>query len=335
MSTTVAVYDTKPYDRESLARLEGAETIDWRFLDFRLSPETAHAASGAQAVCVFVNDDAGRAVLEELVGLGVRLLALRCTGFNRVDLLAAKELGLPVTRVPTYSPYSVAEHTIALLLALNRKLHRAFNRVRELNFSLAGLEGYDLHGKTAGIFGTGKIGRIVAEILRGFGMRVLAYDPYPSTDWAAQHGVVYADRETLVRESDVLSLHVPLTPETRYLVRRETIELMKPSAILVNVSRGQLIDTAALIQALKSRRLGGVALDVYEEEEGVFFEDLSGQVLEDDVLARLLTFPNVLITAHQAFLTREALNDIAHVTVENIRRLAANQPFIEGTSLTV
>jgi D-lactate dehydrogenase len=227
----------------------------------------------------------------------------------------------------------VAEHTVALLLALNRKLHRAFSRVRELNFSLNGLEGFDLHGKTAGIFGTGKIGRIVAEILKGFGMRVLAYDPYPSTDWAAGHGVVYTDCESLARESDVLSLHVPLTPETKHMVRRETIALMKPTAILVNVSRGQLIDTAALIQALKSRRIGGVALDVYEEEEGVFFEDLSGQVLEDDVLARLLTFPNVLITAHQAFLTREALNDIARVTVENIRRLAAGQPFIEGTSL--
>lgn len=335
MSTTVAVYDTKPYDRESLGSAEGAAAINWRFLDFRLQPDTAHAAAGAQAVCVFVNDDAGRAALLELAGIGVRLLALRCTGFNKVDLVAAKELGLPVTRVPTYSPYSVAEHTIALILALNRKLHRAFNRVRELNFSLAGLEGFDLHGKTAGIFGTGKIGRIVAEILRGFGMRVLAYDPYPSTDWAAQHGVVYSDRETLARQSDVLSLHVPLTPETKHLVRRETLALMKPSAILVNVSRGQLIDTAALIQALKSRRLGGVALDVYEEEEGVFFEDLSGQVLEDDVLARLLTFPNVLITAHQAFLTHEALSDIAHVTMENIRRLAAGQPFVEGTVLTV
>jgi D-lactate dehydrogenase len=334
MSTTVAVYDTKPYDRQSLTRIAGAETIDWRFLDFRLGPDTAQAASGAQAVCVFVNDDASRTVLEELSGLGVGLLALRCTGFNKVDLTAAKGIGLRVTRVPAYSPHSVAEHTIALLLALNRRLHRAFNRVRELNFSLTGLEGFDLHGKTAGIFGTGRIGRIVAEILRGFGMHVLAFDPYPSTDWAAQHGVVYADRETLARESDVLSLHVPLTPETRHLVRRETIELMKPSAILVNVSRGQLIDTVALIEALKGRRLGGVALDVYEEEEGVFFEDLSGQVLEDDVLARLLTFPNVLITAHQAFLTREALNDIAHVTVENIRRLTADQPFIEGTSLT-
>jgi D-lactate dehydrogenase len=334
MKTSVAVYDTKPYDRESLTRAVGADAIDWRFLDFRLGPETAHAAHGAQAVCVFVNDDAGRDVLETLAGLGVRLLALRCTGFNNVDLPAAKELGLAVTRVPNYSPYSVAEHTVALILTLNRKLHRAFNRVREFNFSLAGLEGFDLHGKTAGVIGTGRIGRIVAEILRGFGMRVLAYDASPDPQWAARHGVIYyADPRALARESDVLTLHVPLTPETRYVVRQETLDLMKPGAILVNVSRGQLIDTTALIEALKSRRLGGVALDVYEEEGGVFFEDLSGQVLEDDVLARLLTFPNVLVTAHQAFLTREALHDIAGTTVENVRRLAAGEPFLEGTSL--
>jgi D-lactate dehydrogenase len=333
MRATVAVYDTKPYDRESLTRVAGADAIDWRFLEFRLGPDTALAAHGAQAVCVFVNDDAGREVLRELAGSGVRLLALRCTGFNKVDLPAARELGLPVTRVPDYSPYSVAEHTVALILALNRKLHRAFGRVRELNFSLAGLEGFDLHAKTAGVIGTGRIGRIVAEILRGFGMRVLGYDASPDPQWAARHGVTYTDPPTLARESDVVTLHVPLTPETRYMVRRETLELMKPGALLVNVSRGQLIDTTALIGALKSRHLGGVALDVYEEEAGIFFENLSGQVLEDDVLARLLTFPNVLVTAHQAFLTREALNDIAGTTVENVRRLAAGEPFLEGTLL--
>ena len=216
---------------------------------------------------MFVNDDAGRAVLQKLAGIGVRLVTLRCTGFNKVDLAAARELGLAVTRVPAYSPYSVAEHTVALILALNRKLHRAFQRVRELNFSLVGLEGFDLHGKTAGIVGTGKIGRVVAEILRGFGMRILACDPLPSPEWAARHEVAYADKETLARESDVLSLHVPLTPETRHMVRRETLAQLKPGALLVNVSRGALIDTAALIEALKQRRLGGVALDVYEEEE--------------------------------------------------------------------
>jgi D-lactate dehydrogenase len=227
----------------------------------------------------------------------------------------------------------VAEHTVALILALNRKLHRAFGRVRDQNFSLAGLVGFDLHGKTAGVIGTGRIGRIVAEILKGFGMRVLCFDAFPDPQWAATHGVVYTDPQSLARESDVLTLHLPLTPETKYLVRRETLELMKPGAILVNVSRGHLIDTSALIAALKSKRLGGVALDVYEEEEGVFFEDLSGQILADDVLARLLTFPNVLITAHQAFLTREALQDIAGTTVENIRRLTAGEPFLEGTQL--
>jgi D-lactate dehydrogenase len=333
MKTTVAVYDTKSYDRESLTRAAGADAIDWRFLEFRLGPDTAQAANGAQAVCIFVNDEAGRGVVEKLAGLGVRLLALRCTGFNKVDLPAAKELGLPVTRVPNYSPHSVAEHTVALILALNRKLHRAFGRVRDLNFSLAGLEGFDLHGKTAGVIGTGKIGSLVAEILKGFGMRVLCYDACPALAWADRHGVAYTDPWTLARESDVVTLHVPLSPETRHLVRQETLELMKPGAMLVNVSRGQLIDTTALIRALKSRRLGGVALDVYEEEEGIFFEDLSGQVLEDDVLARLLTFPNVLITAHQAFLTREALDDIARTTVENVRRLTAGESLLEGTLL--
>jgi D-lactate dehydrogenase len=331
MRTTVAVYDTKPYDRESLRQAEGAGGIDWRFLEFRLGPDSAHAADGAQAVCIFVNDDAGRPVLEKLAGQGIRHLALRCAGFNQVDLKAAKDLGFSVTRVPNYSPFSVAEHAIALILALNRKIHRAFNRVRELNFSLSGLEGFDLHGKTAGIVGSGRIGRIVAEILLGFGMRILAFDPFPDQEWGARYGIVYTDLQTLARESDILSLHVPLTPETRWIIRRETMELMKPGAILVNVSRGQLIDTAALIQALKCQQLGGVALDVYEEEEGVFFEDFSGKVLQDDVLARLLTFPNVLVTAHQAFLTREALNDIARVTVENIRRLGSGEAFLKGT----
>jgi D-lactate dehydrogenase len=333
MTTTVAVYDTKPYDRESLRQAEGAEGIDWRFLEFRLGPDSVPAAAGAQAVCIFVNDDAGRPVLEKLAGLGIRHLALRCAGFNQVDLKAAQDLGLSVTRVPNYSPYSVAEHTIALILALNRKIHRAFNRVRELNFSLSGLEGFDLHGKTAGIVGTGRIGRIVAEILKGFGMRVLAFDPFPAQEWGARYGMVYTNLQTLARESDILSLHVPLTPETRWIIRQETLDLMKPGAILVNVSRGQLIDTGALIQALKCQQLGGVALDVYEEEEGVFFEDFSGKVLQDDVLARLLTFPNVLVTAHQAFLTREALNDIARVTVENIRRLGSGEAFLKGTIL--
>ena len=261
-------------------------------------------------------------------------VALRCAGFNCVDIAAAKELGLSVTRVPAYSPYAVAEHAVALLLAINRKIPRANNRVHDLNFSLNGLVGFDLHGKTAGIIGTGKIGRVVGDILRGFGMKVLAYDPFPVPDWAAKAGVEYTDAKTVARESAVITLHVPLTPETHHVVNRETIKLTKPGTIIVNVSRGALIDTKALIEALKSGHLGGVALDVYEEEEGVFFEDLSGQLLQDDDLARLLSFPNVLITAHQAFLTREALGEIARVTVENLCAFNRGKSFLEGTALT-
>jgi D-lactate dehydrogenase len=328
-----AVFDTKSYDRESLQRAASSSDIEWRFMDWRLSAETAAAAQGARAICIFVNDRADRACLEALASLGVRHVALRCAGFNSIDVPAANELGLSVTRVPAYSPYAVAEHAVALLLALNRKIPRASNRVRDLNFSLNGLVGFDLHGKTAGIFGTGKIGRVAGEILRGFGMKVLAYDPFPSPDWAKKFGVEYTDAKTLARESAVISLHTPLTPETYHIIRRETIELMKPGTILINVSRGALIDTKALIEALKCGKLGGVGLDVYEEEEGVFFEDLSGQILHDDDLARLLTFPNVLITAHQAFLTKEALSEIARVTVANLIAFANDKPFLPDTVL--
>lgn len=328
------VFDTKPYDREALLHTPGANGIEWRFMDCRLDAETAAAVHGARAVCIFVNDRADRPCLEILARQGVKHIALRCAGFNGVDLAAATELGIAVTRVPAYSPYAVAEHAVALLLALNRKIPRASSRVRDLNFSLNGLIGFDLHGKTAGIVGTGKIGRITAQILRGFGMKVLAFDPFPSVEWAKEHGIEYTDALTIARECEVISLHTPLTPETRHIIRRESLELMKPGAILVNVSRGALIDTTALIESLKSGRLGGVALDVYEEEEGVFFEDLSGQILHDDELARLLTFPNVLITAHQAFLTKEALAEIARVTVENLTASGAGLPFIDGTLLT-
>jgi D-lactate dehydrogenase len=329
----IAVYDTKPYDRDYLTRAAGADELDCHFHEFRLEPETAFAASGALAVCVFVNDVVNREVLARLAGLGVRLVALRCAGFNNVDLDAAKELGIAVTRVPSYSPHAVAEHTIALILTLNRKIHRAYNRVREFNFSLSGLVGFDLCGKTAGIVGTGRTGRIVAEILRGFGMRVLAFDPYPNQEWAAQNGIEYVEMSTLARESDLISLHAPLRPETDRIVNQETLAMMKAGVMLVNVSRGRLIHTKALIKALKSGHIGGVALDVYEEEEGVFFEDLSGEVLQDDELARLLTFPNVLVTAHQAFLTHEALSEIARVTAENVRRFAGNQVFLQETVL--
>jgi D-lactate dehydrogenase len=329
----IAVFDAKPYDRDYIARASGADKLDWRFQQFRLDNKTVLAADGAQAVCVFVNDHLNREVLERLAGSGIRLVALRCAGFNNVDLEAAKELGIAITRVPSYSPHAVAEHTIALILALNRKIHRAYNRVREMNFSLSGLVGFDLFGKTAGVLGTGKIGRIVAEILRGFGMRVLAFDTYPNQEWATQNGIEYLEPRTLARESDLITLHLPLTPQTDHIVNRDTLALTKPGFMLINVSRGGLIHTRALIEALKSGHIGGVALDVYEEEEGIFFEDLSGEVLRDDELARLLTFPNVLVTAHQAFLTHEALSEIARITVENVLRFVGKQPLLEGTVL--
>ena len=256
------VFDTKPYDREPLQHASAGLDIEWRFMDWRLSTETTASARGAQAVCTFVNDRLDRPCLDALADLGVHHVALRCAGFNSIDLAAAKEIGISVTRVPAYSPYAVAEHAVALLLALNRKIPRANNRVHDLNFSLNGLVGFDLHGKTAGIFGTGKTGRIAAQILRGFGMRVLAFDPFQSVEWAQEHGVEYTDARTLARESEVISLHTPLTPETYHIIRRETLALMKPGAILINVSRGALIDTTALIEALKSGHLGGVVLDV-------------------------------------------------------------------------
>lgn len=330
---TVAVYDTKPYDRKHLGQAKSADRITWQFHEFRLNERTAVLANGAQAVCAFVNDELNDAVLGQLAGIGVQLVTLRCTGFNNVDIAAARRLGLTVTRVPNYSPYAVAEHAVALILTLNRKTHRAYTRVRDLNFSLHGLVGFDLHAKTAGLVGTGRIGRQVGQILRGFGMRVLAHDPWPAPDWAKQLDIEYVQPQQLLAESDIVSLHVPLTPETRHLIDRTALDRMKPGAMLVNVSRGALIETGALIAALKSGRLAGVALDVYEEEEGVFFEDLSGEILQDDELARLLTFPNVLITAHQAFLTREALDDIARVTVGNLLCLAKGEPYLAGTAV--
>ncbi|MDB6017595.1 MAG: hydroxyacid dehydrogenase [Pedosphaera sp.] len=328
-----AVYDTKPYDREYFSRTSVSDGVRWRFHDFRLTAETAATSKGAAAVCVFVNDAVDQACLEVLAKVGVKLIALRCAGYNNVDLAAAKDLGIAVTRVPAYSPNGVAEYAVGLLLTLNRKIHRAYNRVREHNFSLTGLVGFNLAGKTVGIIGTGKIRKTAAQILRGFDARVLAYDPFPTPDWAAQHGVTYTGFNVLLGESDVVSLHLPLAPETVHLLNGESIGRMKQGALLINTSRGKLVETTALIEALKSGQLGGVALDVYEEEEGIFFEDRSGQVLLDDELSRLLTFPNVLITAHQAFLTQEALLEITRVTFENVLRLETGGTFLAATRL--
>lgn len=320
----VAFYDTKPYDREFFSAAEGSAEIDWQFYEFRLSAEVASTAAGAAAVCVFVNDKVDRECIAKLAAAGIKFVALRCAGFNNVDLVAAREHGVTVVRVPAYSPHAVAEHTVALLLGLNRKLHRAYNRVREGNFSLSGLVGFDLNGKTAGIIGTGKIGQVTAQILRGFGVKVLASDLYPNLEWAARYEVSYVPQEMLFKQSDIVSLHLPLTPESKYLLNRDTFALMKPGAYLLNTSRGKLVNTEALIECLKKGHLRGVALDVYEEEEGIFFEDHSNEVLQDDKLSRLLTFPNVLITSHQAFLTKEALGEIARTTIDSLKRFEAS-----------
>lgn len=327
----VAFYDAKPYDREFFSdRLKDGEIV---FYPFRLSSATASTAKDCDAVCVFVNDDLDSDCLDALGDAGVKMVALRCAGFNNVDLEAASEAGISVTRVPAYSPHAVSEHAVALLLTLNRKTHLAYNRVRDHNFALDGLVGFDLRGKTAGVVGTGKIGRYTAEILRGFGMDVLVYDVKPDEAWAEKNDLRYCDLDEIWKTSDVISLHAPLTPETDRMVDAEALDKMKDGVFLINTSRGKLISTRALIAALKSRKLGGVGLDVYEEEEGVFFEDLSQEVLLDDDLARLVSFPNVLVTSHQGFLTREALDEIARVTTENLLRFSREEEFLPDTKL--
>lgn len=325
----IAFFSTKPYDRRffEAANQDAGKTDaghELRFFEPRLTPETARLADGYEGVCVFVNDTLDADVLEQLASQGTKLIALRCAGYNNVDLDAAKRLGLTVARVPVYSPYAVAEHTAALILALNRKIHRAYNRVRESNFAIDGLLGFDLNGKTVGLIGTGRIGEIMAKIATGFGCKVIAYDLKPNPACEAI-GVEYKPFEELVATSDILSLHCPLTPDTHHLISADTVEKMKPGVMLVNTSRGGLIDAQAVINGLKSGRIGSVALDVYEEEGDVFFEDLSDTVLQDDVLARLLTFPNVLITSHQAFFTQEAMRKIAETTLANATGFAAGE----------
>ena len=312
----VAVFSAKKYDREFLGTANGSRH-ELQFLEPRLTVETAGLAAGFGAVCVFVNDRADRPVLAKLASLGIRLLALRCAGYNNVDLKAAAECGFTVVRVPGYSPYAVAEHTVGLILALDRKLHRAYNRVREGNFALDGLLGFDLHEKTAGLIGTGKIGQALAGILSGFGCRLLAFDPVPNEKCRAL-GVNYVTLDELFAGSDIISLHCPLTSDNRHLINEETLRKMRDGVMLINTSRGGLLDTLAVIEALKSGKVGYLGLDVYEEEEHIFFEDRSSLIISDDVFSRLLTFPNVIITGHQAFFTREALTAIARTTVANV-----------------
>ena len=315
----VAVFSAKPYDKRFLDAANAADAGRHRltYLEARLSRATAVLAGGAGAACLFVNDQANEAVLDEFARAGLRLLALRSAGFNNVDLAAARRLGLAVARVPAYSPDAVAEHTVAMILSLNRSIHRAYARVREGNFALDGLLGFDMKGRVVGVVGTGRIGAAVTKIMLGFGCRVLAHDPFPSPDCSAM-GVPYVALGELLAASDIVTLHCPLTPQSRHLIDAEAIRRMKRGAMLVNTGRGALVDTRAVVEGLKSGAIGHLGLDVYEEEGDLFFQDLSGQVIQDDVFARLLTFPNVLVTGHQAFFTAEALTAIAETTIGNI-----------------
>ncbi len=312
----IAMFSTKSYDKTYFERANRAHGHEITFLEPRLLPETAPLAAGHAAVCAFVNDDLSAEVLRSLKEHGVELLALRSAGFNHLDLEAADDLGLTVARVPAYSPHAVAEHAVALILGLNRKVFRAYNRVREGNFSLEGLLGFDLHGRTVGVVGTGRIGQIFAGIMRGFGCEVLGYDPYPDPD--AETVLSYVSLDELFSRSHIISLHCPLTPETRDIIDAEAVARMRDGVMLINTSRGHLVDTGAVIDGLKSGRIGHLGLDVYEEEEELFFQDLSGQVIQDDVFSRLLTFPNVLVTGHQGFFTQEAVTNIAETTLANV-----------------
>jgi D-lactate dehydrogenase len=314
----VAVFSTKIYDRQFLHAANQHEQHELVFFDTQLNQNTALMAAEFPAVCVFVNDQLDAKTLAILAAQGTHLIALRCAGFNNVDLETAAELGITVVRVPAYSPNSVAEYAIGLILALNRKIHRAYNRVREGNFSLDGLLGFDLYGRTIGVVGTGKIGLIFAQIMQGFGCQILGYDVYKNSEFEAIPKAKYVELSELLSSSDIISLHCPLIPETYHLINESSIQQMKPGVMLINTSRGALIDTAALILGLKSQQIGCLGLDVYEEEADLFFEDLSNKIIQDDIFQRLLTFPNVIVTGHQAFFTEEALLEISKTTLSNI-----------------
>ena len=309
----VAFYDAKAYDRPSFEHYGSLHDMRFRFLETKLNEDTVALAKDCDAVCVFVNDTVNAAVIDQLHEYGVKLIALRSAGYNNVDVKAAFGK-IHVVHVPAYSPYAVAEHAIALLLTSVRRIHKAYNRTREFNFSLNGLTGFDFHGKTVGVVGTGRIGRIFIDICRGFGMKVLAYDRFPAGD----SGIKYVSTDELFEKSDIISLHCPLTDETRHMIDAAAIEKMKKGVVIVNTSRGGLIDTEALLEGIKARKIGAACLDVYEEEADIFFEDRSGHILNDDLLSRLISMPNVIVTSHQAFLTEEALNNIAETTVNNI-----------------
>ncbi len=330
----VLFFDTHPFEKNIFERENENFHHDFTFLDARLTPQTALLSKGFTCVCCFANDQLNSDSLSILKNQGVRLIALRSAGFNHVDLVSAKKLKLKVVRVPEYSPYAIAEHAVCLILALNRKIHRAYQRVHELNFSLDGLVGYDIHKKTVGIIGTGRIGSAFAHIMKGFGCKILAYDISPNLKLSKKCGAQYVSLEELYKKSNIISLHIPLTPQTKHLIDKDALDLMSEGTVLINTSRGALIDSHALINSLKSGHIGAAGLDVYEEEENIFFKDMSDQILQDDILARLLTFPNVLITSHQAFLTREALGNIAQTTLQNISDFERSLPLKNEVSAT-
>ncbi|MBR5223514.1 MAG: 2-hydroxyacid dehydrogenase [Clostridia bacterium] len=315
---TIAFFDTKSYDRESFEKFK-SDDLNIRFFENKLNEDTVSMAACCDGVCAFVNDNINRNVIDKLESFGVKIVALRCAGYNNVDLKAARGR-VTVVRVPAYSPYAVAEHTMAMILLLNRKLHRAYIRTRDHNFSLDALTGFDLKNKTVGIIGTGKIGQVFADICKGFGMNIIGYDPYENKDFCGE----YETLENLLKQSDIISLHCPLTHDNKYLINEESISKMKKGAYIINTSRGKLVDTGALIAGLKSGQVGAAGLDVYEEETDLFFEDFSDEIIHDDTLSSLISMPNVIVTSHQAFLTREALSAIAETTIKNLNDFFEN-----------
>lgn len=332
MAYKIAFFGAKPYDIASFDKVNEKYNYDIRYYKGHLNPNNVVLTQDSDVVCIFVNDTADAAVIDAMVDNGVKLLALRCAGFNNVDLKAAKGK-LPVVRVPAYSPYAVAEYSLALMLSLNRKIHRAYWRTRDGNFSLNGLMGFDMHGKTIGIIGTGKIAKILIRLLKGFGMRILAYDLYPDMKFAGEEGISYVSLDELYRESDIISLHCPLTDQTKYMIDKDSIDKMKEGVMIINTGRGQLINTNDLIEGLKEKKIAAAGLDVYEEEGEYFYEDKSDKIIDDDVLARLLSFNNVIVTSHQAFFTKEALHNIAETTLQNIEDFRCHRPLVNEVIL--
>lgn len=332
MAYKIAFFGAKPYDIASFDKVNEKYNYDIRYYKGHLNPNNVVLTQDTDAVCIFVNDTADAAVIDAMVDNGVKLLALRCAGFNNVDLKAAKGK-LPVVRVPAYSPYAVAEYSLALMLSLNRKIHRAYWRTRDGNFSLNGLMGFDMHGKTIGIIGTGKIAKILIRLLKGFGMRILAYDLYPDMKFAGEEGISYVSLDELYRESDIISLHCPLTDQTKYMIDKDSIDKMKEGVMIINTGQGQLINTNDLIEGLKEKKIAAAGLDVYEEEGEYFYEDKSDKIIDDDVLARLLSFNNVIVTSHQAFFTKEALHNIAETTLQNIEDFRCHRPLVNEVIL--